>query len=205
MFLPLVACSEDLTEGRPAAAPAPPAPPPAAAAPAGAPASPGHRFDPARSTLSVKASKVTRTHDIQFGSFSGSFTLEGERVSRVEVAVAVASLKADVEKLTQHLLSPDFLDVAQFAEATFRGEVKADSAEGTRINAVASGPLTLHGVEKAVSIPVRIDLTAAEVTGEADFTINRQDFGVTYPGKPDDLIRDDVAIHLVAVAARQPG
>ena len=34
------------------------------------------------------------------------------------------------------------------------------------------------------------------VNAEAEFVINRKDFGIAYPGKPDDLIKDDVAIKL---------
>ena len=34
------------------------------------------------------------------------------------------------------------------------------------------------------------------LTVKADFAINRKDFNVNYPGKPDDLIRDNVVIKL---------
>jgi hypothetical protein len=31
---------------------------------------------------------------------------------------------------------------------------------------------------------------------DAEFAINRKDFGVVYPGMPDDLIKDDVLLKL---------
>jgi hypothetical protein len=31
---------------------------------------------------------------------------------------------------------------------------------------------------------------------KSEFDINRKDFGIVYPGKPDDLIRDEVVIRL---------
>jgi hypothetical protein len=31
---------------------------------------------------------------------------------------------------------------------------------------------------------------------DAEFVINRKDFGVVYPGMPDDLIKDDVLLKL---------
>ena len=30
-----------------------------------------------------------------------------------------------------------------------------------------------------------------KVEADAEFAINRKDFNITYPGKPDDLINDD--------------
>jgi hypothetical protein len=32
--------------------------------------------------------------------------------------------------------------------------------------------------------------------------INRKDFGIVYPGKPDDLIRDEVVLELAVKAPR---
>ncbi len=34
------------------------------------------------------------------------------------------------------------------------------------------------------------------VSGTSEFAINRKDFKIVYPGKPDDLIRDDVVLKL---------
>jgi hypothetical protein len=31
---------------------------------------------------------------------------------------------------------------------------------------------------------------------DAEFAINRKDFGIVYPGMPDDLIKDDVLLKL---------
>jgi hypothetical protein len=37
-------------------------------------------------------------------------------------------------------------------------------------------------------------VTDEAVTVDADFAINRRDFNINYPGKPNDLIRDDVVL-----------
>jgi hypothetical protein len=34
------------------------------------------------------------------------------------------------------------------------------------------------------------------VTFDTEFAINRKDFGIVYPGKTDDLIRDEVVLRL---------
>ena len=44
--------------------------------------------------------------------------------------------------------------------------------------------------------------TPAEVAATAEFVINRREYGIVYAGMPDNLIRDDVAMHLRLRAAR---
>jgi len=61
---------------------------------------------------------------------------------------------------------------------------------------VISGDLTLHGVTRQISFPATASATETEVSATAEFSINRQDFGIAYPGMPDDLIRDLVVIKL---------
>ena len=41
-----------------------------------------------------------------------------------------------------------------------------------------------------------ITVTADTVSVDAEFAINRKDFGIVYKGKADDLIRDEVVIKL---------
>jgi polyisoprenoid-binding protein YceI len=68
---------------------------------------------------------------------------------------------------------------------------------------VITGDLTLHGVTKRVSFPATISVSDVRVDANAEFSINRQDYGITYPGMPDDLIRDLVVIKLSLQLPRQ--
>ena len=112
--------------------------------------------------------------------------------SRIEITIQTASLYADKEKLTKHLKSPDFFDVAQFPTAVFRSTEIKKEGEGHLI----SGDLTLHGVTKRISFPASVAVTEAQVSANSEFSIDRKDFGIVYPGMPDDLIRDLVVIKL---------
>ena len=58
-------------------------------------------------------------------------------------------------------------------------------------------------MKKTISFPATIKVAADAVTGTAEFVINRKDFGIIYPGKPDDLIRDDVLLKLSLKAPRK--
>jgi polyisoprenoid-binding protein YceI len=46
-------------------------------------------------------------------------------------------------------------------------------------------------------------VTDAQISANAEFSINRQDFGIAYPGMPDDLIRDLVVVKLSLTLPRQ--
>src|SRR5438132_1489059 len=75
----------------------------------------------ATSHVQFVASKVTRSHDGQFGQFTGSIDFAPEHVesSRIHLDIDTASVSTDTPQLTGHLRSPDFFDVARFPHATF--------------------------------------------------------------------------------------
>ena len=156
-----------------------------------------YRFDSSTSKVGWVGSKVTGKHEGSFGSFRGVVhVVDGNpEKSNVTVDIDTASLTTDNDKLVGHLKSGDFFDVAKYPKATFTStEVKGNQVTGN---------LTLHGVTKAITFPATIKIAGDDVTVDSEFAINRKDFGLAYPGKPDDLIRDDVVIKL-AIRAKKP-
>jgi polyisoprenoid-binding protein YceI len=157
-------------------------------------------INPSNSRIEFVGAKVTASHPGGFTDFAGSVAL-GDSIekSQIEVTIQTASLYADKEKLTKHLKSPDFFDVAKFPMASFRStEIKAED-EGQTI----TGDLTVRGVTRRISFPARIKANDAEVSADAEFSINRHDYGISYPGMRDDLIRDLVVIKLSLKLPRQ--
>lgn len=159
-------------------------------------------IDGARSRVAFTGSKVTASHEGGFNDFSGTVRLDPESIeaSGVEITIQMSSLHIDSERLRGHLLSDDFFDVARFPTATFQStRIVAGGEGGTH---TVTGNLTLHGETRAITFPATIHVTAAEVHATAQFSINRRDFGIVYPGAPDDLIRDGVAIRFDVRAPR---
>jgi polyisoprenoid-binding protein YceI len=153
----------------------------------------------ADSTIGFVGSKVTGSHDGGFNSFDGEILLAGgdATTGSVHVAIDTTSLWADHPKLTEHLKSPDFFDVASHPSAEFTSTGIVAEGEGYRI----TGNLDLHGVEKSISFPASIEMTESGVAARAEFSIMRFDFGIEYKGKADDLIRDEVVIKLDLTAS----
>lgn len=164
-----------------------------------------HTFSNADSKLLWTGAKVSKKHPGGFTAFSGLVELVGgdPTKSRVRVDIDMTSVVTDAPKLVGHLKSPDFFDVEKFARSTFVSDAvvaKADAAGTFDV----SGTLTLHGVSKRLTFPASISVEGDTVKVKAEFAINRKDFGIVYPGAPDDLIADEVLIAL-DVAAKKRG
>ncbi|MGD9629865.1 MAG: YceI family protein [Pyrinomonadaceae bacterium] len=156
------------------------------------------------SKVEFTGSKVTGKHEGGFKLLSGVIDLVDDKAdqSSVTVDIDTASVFADDEKLTGHLRSPDFFDVEKYPKASFRStKIVADRSKGAD-HFIVTGDFDLHGVTKSISFPAVIKVEDSAVAVNAEFSINRKDFGIIYAGKADDLIRDDVVIRLSLTAPR---
>ena len=151
-----------------------------------------------KSSINFVGAKVTRDHKGKFNQFDGSIDYQGTQPSRISFDIDLNSIESDTPDLTKHLKSPDFFDVAKYPKATFTSTsltaAPAGSADGT--THILTGTLDMHGVQKEVRIPVKATQTADGVHAESEFTINRHDWGISYKGMADDLIKDNVLIRL---------
>jgi polyisoprenoid-binding protein YceI len=161
-------------------------------------------FSETGSEVTWVGAKVTGKHDGKFGKFAGQIQLVGSdpTKSAVKVEVAASSLAADNEKLTGHLKSPDFFDVEKYPTIRFQSSKIEVGGERGATHTV-TGNLELHGVTKSIRFPATIGVGGDNVTIKSEFGINRKDFGIVYPGKPDDLIKDEVLVRLNVVAKKR--
>lgn len=146
------------------------------------------------STIEFIGSKVTGQHHGGFTEFQGSISVVGNDPthSTVHFTIATTSLFADNDKLTGHLKSPDFFDVASHPQVTFESTSIVKDGDAYTV----TGNLQLHGVTKSISFPAAIALGNDQIVVSSEFFIKRFDFAIAYKGKADDLIRDEVVIKL---------
>jgi polyisoprenoid-binding protein YceI len=194
LLLLVSACNTDPAQGKPQARVAEPV---AASEPPAPAAATRYVFSSDGSKLAFVGAKVTAKHDGSFGEFDGTITLAGNDASRgsVTAEIATASLTVDNPKLTGHLKSADFFDVEKFPKARFTSTAIRPGGAGSATHTV-TGNLELHGVTKSISFPATLRAQGDNVDVDAEFAINRKDFGIVYPGMPDDLIKDDVLVKL---------
>lgn len=136
----------------------------------------------------------------------GSFIIDMANLAVTGPAGSGAEMNS---KLLKHLLSPDFFDVANNPEAKFEitgvspftGTVqdttdprqqqisKYKVADPTH---TISGNLTIKGITKNISFPAKITVAGNALDAIAKFNIDRTQWNIVYPGKPDDLIRNEI-------------
>jgi polyisoprenoid-binding protein YceI len=160
-------------------------------------------ISPENSKVEFVAAKVTRSHNGSFKQFTGAidFVKNSVEASRVTIDIQTNSVVTDEEGLTKHLQTPDFFDVAKFPKATFTStKIEANNAGGATHN--VTGNFELHGVKKSIAFPATIKVAPDSVSVNAEFAINRKDFGVVFQNRTDDLIRDGVVIKLTLKVPR---
>ncbi len=151
-----------------------------------------------KSSIDFVGAKVTRDHKGKFNNFDGTIEYAGGQPTRVSFDIDLNSVETDTEKLTAHLKTPDFFDVAKYPKATFTSTSLTPAPAGSPAGATHElrGTLDLHGTKKDVTIPVKADVTPEGVRTTSEFTINRHDWGISYKGAADDLIKDEVLMKL---------
>ena len=168
------------------------------AAPASSPSGMGEKYSVTSDSSKIEfvGSKVTGSHNGSFGKFAGTINFAGQpEKSGVTIAIDMNSVAADDPKLTEHLKTADFFDVAKHPQATFEStEIKTGGDQGA--THTVTGNLQMHGVKKSITFPATIVVSPAAVTLDSTFSINRKDFGISYAGAADNLIRDEVVLTL---------
>jgi polyisoprenoid-binding protein YceI len=151
-----------------------------------------------KSSINFVGAKVTRDHKGKFNNFDGMITYAGSTPQAVKFDIDLNSIETDTPDLTKHLKSPDFFDVAKYPKATFTSSSLTQAAAGAANGATheLKGMLDMHGVQKEVTIPVTATTTPEGVRTQSEFTIDRHDWGISYKGMADDLIKDKVLIKL---------
>lgn len=148
------------------------------------------------SSIGFIGAKVTGDHKGSFSKFEGTATIEGGKPTSIVIVVEINSLSSDDEQLTGHLLSGDFFEVEQHPKAKFTSlSITEKSGEAGATHEVA-GNLELKGQAKKVTFPATLHVMDGSLHGKASFSIDRKQWGITYAGKADDLIKDDVALEL---------
>lgn len=108
-----------------------------------------------------------KVHDGSFSKIDSKLSFDAAGSLKGEVVVDMSSLSTDnEEKLTPHLKSKDFFDVAKYPSATF----KVVSLKDGKL----SGLMTAHGISKNVSF----DVASSDKELSSKFNIDMKEFGI---------------------------
>lgn len=167
-------------------------------------------FDKAHTLVGFRIRHWLTKVDGSFRDFDGRIWLDRSKPadSRVDVTIQAASIDTGTENRDKHLRSADFFDVEKYPTITFASTKVAP--KGKDLYEV-TGDLTLHGVTKTMTIPVRhtgfLNLGKQEKAGfELTIPINRKDFGIGWNRTADTggvMLGDDVEINVQVEANKE--
>jgi polyisoprenoid-binding protein YceI len=139
-----------------------------------------YRIDAVHSSVTFKIGHlgISYVHG-RFNDFSGTFSLSNGG-GEFSLTIEAKSVDTAVPKRDTHLRSPDFLNVKQYPQITFRS-TKVTSIKG---GYEVTGDFTLHGVAKSITM----NLSGGKITQfpkgtqrtgfTTSLTIKRADFGM---------------------------
>jgi polyisoprenoid-binding protein YceI len=162
------------------------------------------QFDKSHTTVGFQVRHIFTMLGGKFQDFSGTIKVDRAKPenSSVEFAVQVASVFTNEPKRDEHLKSPDFFDAASHPAITFKStSVKPVGKDVYEV----TGPLTMRGVTKVVTLPVTFlgegkDPWGNEKMGfETSTTLNRKDYGINWNKALDQggvLVGDEVKVQI---------
>lgn len=178
-----------------------------------APPSPAKTYSLSKlyTTLSFTATKwMVFKEEGLFQDFSGTLTYSAQDPTKckIDVTVQAASLDTRSAGRDKVLRSDDFFEVEKFPTLSFHSASVSATGKDTYD---VEGDLTIHGVTKRVTVPVktigvRVMPGIGDFAGfETTFNIDRRDFGVLGSHWSGNAMAIDptVVLHLIIGAVRE--
>ncbi|OXM14269.1 YceI family protein [Paenibacillus herberti] len=136
---------------------------------------------------------------------SGSWTLNVDDLSQTKASgtIDMASIDSGNSQRDGHIQGPEFLDVAQFSQATltassFEG-LPSEWTEGTAYDFNMTGTLTVRGVEKEAVFASKAVYENGQLKLSATTTVTFADFGMKNPHNVVLETENDVGVRLELV------
>jgi len=153
-------------------------------------------------------------HTVLAQGIQGEVVLDPEQLSRssVDVVVNARSLKiseegepqGDPPKVQRAMRGSKVLDVGRYGTIHFRSvEVAGKQVAPSSYDLTVVGELSLHGVTKAFTVPVRVDVRGDTLNATGKMVVKQTDFGIEPTTAAGGLVKveDEVPLSF-RIAAR---
>jgi polyisoprenoid-binding protein YceI len=115
---------------------------------------------------------------------TGTLTIDGLRITSVEVTADLTQLRSDESRRDDRIRSSG-LETDAFPEASFvltePIAFDAEPADGETVETTATGDLTLHGVTRSVQIPIQARRTGDTIEVVGSLEIDFADHDIVAP------------------------
>jgi polyisoprenoid-binding protein YceI len=175
--------------------------------------------DASASTMAVHVGKTGigsfagHEHDVVVQAIRGEVVFDPADLAKssVDLSVIAASLKVsdkdeppeDLRKVQQTMTGPQVLDAARHRIIRFRSrEVTGKQAAAGPYQLTVAGDLSLHGVEKAIVVPLQLESAGDTLTATGTVVVKQTDFGIEPVSAAGGLVKveDEVTVTFKIVA-----
>lgn len=152
-------------------------------------------LDPAATTIDFHSTSIwglAKVHG-RFGEVSGAGSVAPDGTASGKITVDAASVDSKNKRRDEHLRSKDFFDVTGHPTITY--DVRGISPlEGGR--AQVQGVLTARGVSRPLEFAATVtEATADAVVIEAELTVDRSTFGMTWSPLKMATTQNRIVVH----------
>jgi polyisoprenoid-binding protein YceI len=148
-----------------------------------------YAIDPAHTSVIFGISHLGFSYTYgRFNKVAGNYALDEANPagSSFEVTIETASVDTNDAKRDEHLRKPDFFNANEFPQITFKStEVAGKKNDKGETILDVTGDLTMHGVTRKVTLPVRLLKVGQGMGGEqrsgflCETRLLRSEFGMT--------------------------
>ncbi len=197
----------------------------AATAPAALGADPrAYVVDPAASRILVHVGKsgvfgfAGHEHEVKVGALRGAVTTDGAdpASASVEVTIDAGALEVtgrgepaqDAAQVQEKMRGPDVLDASRFATIAYKSTtVAARKLPDGAWDATIAGVLTLHGVTRPLTLPLRVTIEGDTLNAAGRVELRQSDFGIhpVSAGGGTVKVKNEIAIEIAVVARAGAG
>lgn len=164
-----------------------------------------YKVDPSHTAIIFKINHLGFSETVaRFNTMEGDYSYDAANpaASKISIKIDSSSLDSNHAARDKHITGPDFLDVKQYPEITFKSTgYKGSATEGT-----LTGDFTLHGVTKSIDLNIVKIGEGQDPWGKyrsgfnGTVTLKRSDFGVDNMVGP---IGDEIKVELFVEGIRQ--
>ena len=138
-----------------------------------------YNLNTSKSTLNWTGKAAFNTYSLSgtLKASSGNLTIKDKKLEKTSIVVDMKSLDAENKDLKKHLRGKDFFEVKKHATAKF---VLTSPIDLSKSSAIAKGNLTVKGITKPYSFPLKITKSGNSYKVSGTLKINRTDFKIYY-------------------------
>jgi polyisoprenoid-binding protein YceI len=157
---------------------------------------PAQRYFSRNANVSFDATTNSSLETIAAKTSAGTMVVDAP-TGKVEAAVLMKGFQFEKALMQEHF-NENYVESSKYPKAVFKGKIvdasKLDFAKDGTYNVQLSGDLTMHGITKQIAAPAVFNIKNGKVSGQTDFSVALNDFGISVPSLVSDKLAKEAKV-----------